>query len=323
MTSSAVVRKRPAAWRRAISAMLGVSVKHDDTPPPAGLPRPASSVDEGEPPLPPAPREGPAPRRLLLQTVADDEEARLLEEEIRQLLEARGSAARLIPLDGSRDLPWTDLSFLALDVETTGLDASRDRVIEVAYVKVERGQETERFSALCRTSERLPEAVCRITGITDDMLANEGTFDDVAERVLTAMASVDFVAAYNAPFDSGFLARELSRLQRSMPAVPWIDPLVFIREVDRYKPGKKLTDASRRWGVSIDRPHRALDDALATGELLLRVAPFLPARTLTDLLEQQHRFSARQQMDERAYDQQREVREQQRRSEAPSDEIVS
>ncbi len=310
--------------------MLGFPVSHDDDLPPPAAPGP-SLPDEAEPPPAPAPRTGRAPRRLLIQATLDDEQARALEAELRKLLGSRALPASPVPpslvsLNAARDLPWTDLSFLALDTETTGLDALRDRVIEVAWVRVERGKETARFQSLCRIDEPMPAECAGITGISDEMLANERPFAEVAPALLDAMAGVDFVAAYNAPFDSAFLARELARATLSMPALPWVDPLVFIREVDRFKPGKKLADASRRWGVSLDRPHRALDDATATGELLLRVAPFLPARTLEDLLEQQHRLNARQQLEERAYQERAVTRaapSAERRREPPPEEIVS
>lgn len=300
MTTPAVARERPAAWRRAVSAMLGLRMTERDAPcPPPSGPRPAF---EAEPAPSPAPRRGRAPRRLLLEATLDDDELALLEAELAKVLAERARPPSLVRLNAARDLPWTDLRYLALDTETSGLDPAHDRVIEVAWVRMERGREVARGEALCRIDRPLPEEVAGITGIRDDMLTSARPFAEIAPTLLDAMAEVDFIAAYNAPFDNAFLARELSRAGLALPDLPWVDPLVFIREVDRFKPGKKLQDASRRWGVSLDRPHRALDDALATGELLLRVAPFLPARTLEDLLDQQHRLHTRQQLEERAFE---------------------
>lgn len=299
MTSPAALRERPAAWRRAVSAMLGLPMTERDAPCPADAP--SAPAFEAEPLAAPAPRRGRAPRRLLVEATLDDEELSLLEAELSALLAKRASPPILRRLNAARDLPWTELSYLALDTETSGLDPGRDRVIELAWVRMERGRETARAEALCRIDERLPEEVAEITGISDEMLESQRRFEELAPALLEAMAGVDFIAAYNAPFDRAFLSRELERLGMTLPDVPWVDALVFIREVDRFKPGKSLQDASRRWGVGIERPHRALDDALATGELLLRVAPFLPAHTLEELLEQQQRLNARQRLEERAY----------------------
>lgn len=239
-------------------------------------------------------RTGPRPRRFLVQLCADDDAVLGLPEELLAALRPRFEDATLFEVDPASELPWRELSFLALDTETTGLDPEADHVIEVAWVRFERGVETERFAQLCRTDRPLSPSVFALTGINDEMLRSEPTFAELAPALMTAIQQVDFVAAYNAPFDRGFLERELGRVGLSLPDVPWVDPLVFIKEVDRYKPGKKLSDASKRWGVELHRPHRALADARATGELLLRVAPFLPPRTLEELLEQQARWSARQ-----------------------------
>jgi DNA polymerase III epsilon subunit-like protein len=236
----------------------------------------------------------------MLEVDTDSDTAQELGRQLRRLAERRG--ARVTEIDASTDLPWVDLTFLALDTETTGLSPSDDRVIEVAWVRHERGQAAGSFEQLVDAGRAVPDAVVRLTGIDDDALVGMPSFDVVADGIVKAMEGVDFVAAYNAGFDRAFLEQELARCGRVLPDVPWIDPLVFIREVDRYKPGKKLKDASRRWGVGHSRPHRALADAEATGRLLLRVAPFLPSRTLADLLDQQRRWAARQAADPPPHD---------------------
>jgi DNA polymerase III epsilon subunit-like protein len=250
--------------------------------------------DEVEPAQAPRPRTGRAPRRLLVQALTDDAGARALTEELERVVAGYGKRARLVALDPARDIVWSDLAFLALDTETTGLDPAADRVIELGWSRVDRGEETDAHAQLCSFDGTLDESVSRLTGLSDAALQGAPSFADAAPALLDALAGVDFVAAYNAAFDRAFLANELQRIGRELPDVPWIDPLVFIREVDRYKPGKKLSEASQRWGVSLDAPHRALADARATAKLLLKVAPFLPARTLTDLIDQQQRWGARQ-----------------------------
>src|SRR5690606_1758508 len=139
----------------------------NDAPcPPPGGPAPAFEAEPA--PRPPA-RRGRAPRRLLLEATLDDDELEALELALRRVLAERAAPPSVVRLDAARDLPWTDLRYLALDTETSGLDPANDRVIEVAWVRVERGREVARGHALCRIDRPMPEEVAGITGITDEM----------------------------------------------------------------------------------------------------------------------------------------------------------
>lgn len=214
-----------------------------------------------------------------------------------EALQRHAPALQVRELDSATEMPWTELRFLALDTETTGLNRAADRIMEIAWVLFERGVVKERFSQLLQVGIPLPQPIIALTGIEDSMLAQQPEFSSIADSLVQALESVDFVVAYHAPFDRGFIEHELARCGKTLPVTPWVDPLVFIKEVDRYKPGKKLADASERWGVAHGKPHRAWDDALATGELLLKVGPFLPMRTLDDVLCQQDNFRKRQRSD--------------------------
>jgi DNA polymerase III epsilon subunit family exonuclease len=233
----------------------------------------------------------PEPRTVCLRLRADDADVAALVEEVRTLLLARDPRGSVRVVDPLREQPWTELSFVAVDVETTGFIAGRDRVIEVAWVRFERGREVERFSSLLCVDVDIPEPVRRLTGIHKGMLADKPRFVDVAPGLVDALASADFVVAYNAPFDRGFLSTELRAAGRELPDGPWVDPLAFLRELEDKSVPKRLCDAARRFGVENPGAHRAENDARATGELLLRLAPRLPARTLQELLDKQGRWS--------------------------------
>jgi DNA polymerase III epsilon subunit family exonuclease len=193
--------------------------------------------------------------------------------------------------DPSRELPWTELSFVAVDVETTGFSAGRDRVIEVAWVRFERGREVERFSSLLCVDVPVPDAVRRLTGIHGGLLADKPRFSDVAGSLAAAIADSDFFVAYNAKFDRSFLEAEMRACNRALPPAPWVDPLVFLRDLESKHMKKSLVDAARRFGIPLPHAHRAEHDARATGELLLKLAPRLAARTLVELVDKQARWA--------------------------------
>lgn len=203
--------------------------------------------------------------------------------------------AHVTVVDPVHELPWTELSFVAVDVETTGFLAGTDRVIEIAWVRFDRGRESERFSSLLRVDVDVPAAVRRITGIHPGMLADRPLFGEVARGLLEALASADFAVAYNARFDRSFLAAELQRLDCVLPDVPWVDPLAFVRDLEATRGSERLpkglADVAGRFGVPLPGAHRAENDARATGELLLRLAPRLRARTLADLMDTEARWT--------------------------------
>lgn len=188
-------------------------------------------------------------------------------------------------LSKSENTPWFEKNFVALDVETTGLDAASCRVIELAIVPF--NSQNGVFSQLFSIGEALPHEITQITGITDDMLKGQPSFHEKALEIVEQLKKVDFIVAYNAKFDRPFLESELARANISLPDIPWVDPYIFICELDRYKKGKKLSDAAQRWGVSLDNAHRAQADARAAGELMQKISEKIEAQSLLDLLAQQ------------------------------------
>jgi DNA polymerase III epsilon subunit family exonuclease len=182
--------------------------------------------------------------------------------------------------------PWFEEPFFAVDVETTGLDAAGNRIIELALVPFNMPQQKS-FSSLFSIGESLSAEITNITGITDDMLKGQPSFKEVADQVVTMFKQVPFVVAYNAKFDRPFMESELARVDRVLPEIPWVDPFVFICELDRYKRGKKLSDSAKRYGVHLENAHRAEDDARAAGELMLKLADKINLSSLDSLLDQQ------------------------------------
>lgn len=196
---------------------------------------------------------------------------------------------------------WYDLPFLCVDTETTGLEAKLDRVIEIAWLHFDNQKLLTANSALCKISVPLPGIITRITGINDEMLVNEKPFDHYTNDLLNAFEKAAFIVAYNAPFDKAFIDAEFARVGKSLPEKKWIDPLVFVKEIDKFKKGKKLADAAARWGVSLNGAHRATADAQATGELLFKLAPQLKYASIDELYAQQKKWAGEHQKSFDAY----------------------
>lgn len=209
---------------------------------------------------------------------------------------------------GAPSLPsgaWAEMPIAVIDFETTGLDAANDRVVEMGIAVFERGELVESKSWLVNPEMPVPDAASAVHGITNEMLANAAKFADVLEEALPMLVG-RVPAAYNAPFDRRFLRAEFARLGLDAPdgahalndELAWIDPLVWVRETQKYEKGKKLTDAARRLGIDMGNAHRADADATAAGRVMLELAKRHRIPTdYQELLARQTALSGQQQAD--------------------------
>lgn len=167
-------------------------------------------------------------------------------------------------------------AIVVLDTETTGIDHRKDEIIELAALRMEkRGSDVvtvDRFDLLIRLSEgkRIPPFIADLTGITEADLTCEGVSKETAgERICHLLAGEKvLVVAYNAQFDLCFLYYLLQRQGRAgvLRGVEMLDALTVYK--DRRPYPHKLSNAIEAYGLQGENSHRALDDAMATVELL-------------------------------------------------------
>lgn len=178
---------------------------------------------------------------------------------------------------------WTDLPLAVLDVETTGLEPEEDRIIEIGIVRFEQGEVEEIYGQLVDPERELPDRVTEITGITEDDLDGQPTFDAVADEVVERLTGVGIVA-YNLDFDQSFVAAELERAGHRWPEdAPTLDPLVFAREFFKDEPRKDLGTIADKLDIPLEEAHRATHDAEVAGHVLYAFEDRLP-EGLEDLM---------------------------------------
>lgn len=171
---------------------------------------------------------------------------------------------------------WKDLPLAVIDVETTGLDASNDRVMEIAIIRFENGVVVDRYGELIDPERPIPEDSTRITGIKDDDVRGKPTFAALSEEIHKRLQGVGIVA-YNLPFDRGFLRAELERVGLEWPEdAPTLDPLIFARQFFKNSPRKNLGTISRLLGIPLEEAHRAVHDAEVAGKVLYAFEDRLP-----------------------------------------------
>jgi DNA polymerase III subunit epsilon len=153
-----------------------------------------------------------------------------------------------------------------VDLETTGADASTERITEIGIVLIDDGVLVEEWSTLVDPDMPIPPRIQAFTGITDAMVAGQPRFEEVAEAVRERLAGAVFVA-HNARFDYNFLRASFERLGRPFDA-PMLCSVKFSRALDPHFPRHGLDAIIERGGYQIASRHRALDDARVVWEFL-------------------------------------------------------
>lgn len=156
-----------------------------------------------------------------------------------------------------------DVEFAALDFETTGLDARKERVIEVAVVRGRVGQTPRMWSTLIDPGG--PVGATHIHGISGAMVAGQPSYAQVWPQLARELSGAVLVA-HNAAFDIGFMEAECGRAGVRWTRGHVLDTLGMARRLFSL-PSNALGNLCTHFGVPRGRAHRAGDDALATWQL--------------------------------------------------------
>jgi DNA polymerase III subunit epsilon len=211
----------------------------------------------------------------------------LLDEAVRADARLRW-AGDLVALAAPREaeLLLEDATFVVFDLETTGLRPGLARPCEIGAVRVERLEPTATFETLANPGARLQPAIAALTGLRDDELRRAPPVATAIRRFL-AFAGDAVLVAHNARFDMAFLDNETMRLTGKRVASSVVDTVGLARRLIGRQPAN-LSALSYRFATDVRPCHRALPDAEATAEILLRLigmAQERGARTVADLVE--------------------------------------
>jgi DNA polymerase-3 subunit epsilon len=172
----------------------------------------------------------------------------------------------LIPRTDSK---LSDLTFVAFDVETTGLDPQSDRIVEIGAVRFGRDGNLAVYRQLidpqCQIS---PEAVA-IHGITSEMVASSPTISAAMPSLIDFLGD-SILMAHNAPFDIGFFDAVFTDLGIEIPDNPILCTLQLARAMFPGLPGYGLAVLSKEMKLPPGRHHRALADAARAAEVFRR-----------------------------------------------------
>jgi len=165
---------------------------------------------------------------------------------------------------GARRPPSLPSTYLVLDIETTGLSAESDEIIEIGAIKVIEGETKEVYQALIRIMGTVPPQIEKLTGITNDALTTDGQALGDVIRGLQAFAGDMPIVSHNASFDMGFIRSACEK--HSIPSVtnPCFDTLGLARKLVDDSPDYKLATLLEYFGIEQTDAHRGVSDCSAT-----------------------------------------------------------
>ena len=172
-------------------------------------------------------------------------------------------------------------TYVALDLETTGLNPDKDAVIEVGAVKFRDGEIVEEFTTLVNPGRPIPPEITMLTGITDRDVLAAPPFERIEAPLLRFVGQAP-VVGHNVSFDLGFM-RAHGLLAGNIGLDTWELATILLPS----QPGYSLGALAERFGLVLANAHRALDDARATGwlfELLCADAGRLPRAVLMEIV---------------------------------------
>ena len=167
----------------------------------------------------------------------------------------------------------SDTTFVIVDLETTGASPKKGAAItEIGAVKVRSGEHLGNFESFVNPLSPIPEYITQMTGITDLMLAKAPVIDEILPAFLEFAGQHNevIIVAHNAPFDLSFLKSAAKELDITWPKYKTLDTVTIARQVltKEEVPNCKLQTLAAYFGTKAQPNHRALDDAMATTEIL-------------------------------------------------------
>ncbi len=159
--------------------------------------------------------------------------------------------------------------YIALDVETTGLNPAKDRVLEIGAARIVKGEVCETYSALVDPGIPVPLRIQQLTGITEDMRKSGRKSGQIFPEFLDFCGELP-ILGHNVSFDFGFLKQEAAGLGLTFEKEA-VDTLKLARKLLPEAPSRRLEALCSHYQIDPGHAHRALCDALSSHQLYLKL----------------------------------------------------
>jgi len=166
------------------------------------------------------------------------------------------------------------LDFVCIDTETTGLFPDKDDIIEVAAVKYQHGRQVAVYNSFAKPTKPVPHYIEYLTKISTKELEKAPSISKVLSE-LKAFVQDFVIVGQNTRFDLDFINTKLAE-KSELPLINnWWDTSEISRIYLPYTTDHKLSTLCEYFGIELNNAHRAINDAIATAELFIKLADYM------------------------------------------------
>ena len=162
-------------------------------------------------------------------------------------------------------MPRKKVIEIVLDVETTGLDYMKERIIEFAAVRLENGKIKDKYETLINPKQHIRKSSMAVHGITQDMVADAPTEEEVMPKILEFIGDYPIIA-HNAIFDYNFINEASKRLYNKPINNQRIDSQMLFKEIYPDLESHGLENLMNKFEVKFDTRHRAMADTMGLAQ---------------------------------------------------------
>lgn len=177
-------------------------------------------------------------------------------------------------MDTTESRSIADTLFAVVDLETTGFNPSKDRIVQMAAVVMDgRGRVVDTFDTVVRpeSPDQYEHGAEHVHGISREMVQNGMPLRQALQKIWSITEGRVFTA-HNARFDVSFLEAESERVGMGRQVDRYLDTLALARSADKEKQRKHSLEAlCQHYGVERERAHEAMSDAKATAQILMQL----------------------------------------------------
>lgn len=174
-----------------------------------------------------------------------------------------------------------DCDYVVFDIETTGLSSINDSITEIGAVRISNNRIIDVYNQLVNPQRSIPIKIQELTGITNDMVKDKPTIDQVMPQFLEFVGD-GVLVAHNASFDIGFIRQKCSDLNIDFDHT-YLDTLQLSRQLLTDINSHKLNRLAKYFKIKLENHHRASDDAMATAKIFLRLLTMLEDKDVKKL----------------------------------------
>jgi len=160
---------------------------------------------------------------------------------------------------------------VTVDLETTGLDPTKDEIISIGAVKRESGAKIEQFYRLVEIEHSVPPKITELTKITSAMLKSDGVGLSLSLQDLRDFVEDNVIVGYNLRFDEAFLTNSSRKVGQPEFSNRMLDLMPVVKKANKFLDNYRLQTVMDEYDIKNEEPHNSLADAQATFELAAKL----------------------------------------------------